>query len=258
LAQFLVDDGGGSGKGGGRRRGGGERALGPLFNPTVKNLLLERGDFGDIQSCVTICEIVDIFNGQGEKAKAKANTEENSMPKKEVTEVFLGIEINIVREWYLSYVDLMQRLEMFERCTELLANCVDSVISTMNQQSTQIYESCSSCNKPLRGVFDTSRGIRKGGGGERGKGGERKNVMIAQRACNSCRVKIGICFICHAPVKSLFVWCPGCGCGGHQSCAKMWFHGSGVGGVGGGSGGSAGRRNLACPTGCGHKCGQYI
>ena len=41
----------------------------------------------------------------------------------------------------------------------------------------------------------------------------------------------------------MFVWCPGCGHGGHLEHALQWF---------GGLSGKAVRDQ--CPTGCGHRC----
>ena len=65
--------------------------------------------------------------------------------------------------------------------------------------------------------------------------GNETTVVTTQRACQSCRKRIGFCFICHEPVKGVFVWCPGCGHGGHLDHALEWFGGN----------------NEFCPTGCG-------
>mmetsp|Transcript_11191 Transcript_11191/g.21323 ORF Transcript_11191/g.21323 Transcript_11191/m.21323 type:complete len:97 (+) Transcript_11191:1229-1519(+) len=67
----------------------------------------------------------------------------------------------------------------------------------------------------------------------------------ARRACKNCRRRIGMCFLCHQPVKGVFVWCPGCGHGGHLEHALSWF---------GGLSGKAVRE--LCPTGCGHRCNR--
>jgi hypothetical protein len=110
------------------------------------------------------------------------------------------------------------------------------------------HESCPSCFKPLQG---------------------------GNRICKSCRQKIGHCFLCQRkyihvelfpilnllcfnplslpnpefeialpkePVKGVFVWCPGCGHGGHLEHALEWF------------GGIDNRLREMCPTGCGHHC----
>ena len=65
----------------------------------------------------------------------------------------------------------------------------------------------------------------------------------ARKVCKKCRRRVGMCFICHEPVTGMYVWCPGCGHGGHMSHAIQWF---------GGPDGKAIR--TVCPTGCGHKC----
>ncbi|MGK3754643.1 MAG: hypothetical protein ACI8RD_006952, partial [Bacillariaceae sp.] len=65
----------------------------------------------------------------------------------------------------------------------------------------------------------------------------------ARKVCKKCRRRVGMCFICHEPVTGMYVWCPGCGHGGHLEHALQWF---------GGLDGKAIR--TVCPTGCGHKC----
>jgi hypothetical protein len=90
-----------------------------------------------------------------------------------------------------------------------------------------IHESCPHCGKPLLQADGTAA--------------DRDNT--ARRACKSCRRRVGLCFICHQPVKGMYVWCPGCGHGGHLDHALQWF---------GGSSGNSVRE--VCPTGCGHKC----
>lgn len=80
----------------------------------------------------------------------------------------------------------------------------------------RFHESCSSCYKPLQS---------------------------GQNSCKSCRQQIGICFLCHESVKGVFVWCPGCGHGGHLQCALEWFGKS-----------QTDKLRKLCPTGCGHQC----
>jgi len=102
---------------------------------------------------------------------------------------------------------------LFSHATDLIRHCRDPEVSTLNQQSTTIYESCHYCGKPL------------------------PNTNGPHRDCKNCRQRIGLCFLCHEPVKGLFVWCPGCGHGGHLEHAVEWF-----------------KQKEMCPTGCGHRC----
>ena len=169
--------------------------------PTLQKLLLQRADAGDVQSCVVLCEVMEVIvppMTAGGQAKSR-------LP---------NLSIEEVREWYLSYIDLLQQMCLFTQAASLIKNCRDPVVGSLNQNSTTIHESCPTCGKPLQG------------------GG--------QNSCRSCRQKVGTCFICHESVKGMFVWCPGCGHGGHLDHALEWFG-----------------KNEFCPTGCGHKCNLF-
>ena len=51
----------------------------------------------------------------------------------------------------------------------------------------------------------------------------------------------------HLPVDGTYVWCQGCGHGGHLKHMLRWFKDASVG-VGGSDG------PIECPSGCGHHC----
>lgn len=174
--------------------------------PTLKSLLFERGDAGDVQTCVILCEVLQVLQSD----------ETTRIP---------GLSLNLVREWYLSYIDLLRDMCLFSLASSIIGTCKDSFIGALNQQSTTISEGCPRCGKAL--IADGSSTTTTG----------------ARRECKSCRRRIGLCFLCHEPVKGMFVWCPGCGHGGHLDHALQWF------------GGPDGRSvREMCPTGCGHKC----
>jgi len=191
-----------------------QNAMQYMLVPTIRKLLLQRANAGDVQTCVVLCEVMDIISppaNAGGVAKSK-------LP---------NLNIELIREWYLSYIDLLQQMCLFEQAASLIRNCNDPVIGALNQQSTSFHESCPLCGKPLMGAS----AIQDNAG---------SNHRTAQRVCRSCRGKIGMCFLCHEPVKGIFVWCPGCGHGGHLDHALEWF-----------------RTNETCPTGCGHKCNLF-
>lgn len=85
--------------------------------PTIKNLLLERAEAGDVQTCVALCEVLQVIQAGG-KVRVP------------------GIGISLVREWYLAYIDLLHQMCLFSAAAFLIKNCVDEVISALNQQST--------------------------------------------------------------------------------------------------------------------------
>ena len=143
--------------------------------PTIQSLLIERAEAGDVQTCVAVCEVLQIIQSD------------------EIT-IIPGLELTLVREWYLSYIDLLQQMCLFSAASFLIGSCKDlKVIGALNQQSTTIHESCPRCGKPLP---------------NEGTGSLSTNV---RRVCTNCRHKLGSCFLCHRPVNGYFVWCPGCG-----------------------------------------------
>lgn len=80
-------------------------------------LLFERADAGDVQTCVALCEILQVIQSD----------EHTRIP---------GLELNLVREWYLSYIDLLQRMCLFSAASFLIKSCNDPFIGALNKNST--------------------------------------------------------------------------------------------------------------------------
>jgi WD repeat-containing protein 24 len=187
--------------------------------PTIKSLLEERADAGDVQTCVAVCEVLQVIQPN----------QQTRIP---------GLEINRVREWYLSYIDLLHQMCLFSAATFLIRSCKDPYIGALNQQSTtyvdftklsvegeaecshmralillvvsppflnSIHESCPRCGKPLPPASAVNAG--------------ETSSTSARRACKNCRRRVGLCFLCHEPVKGMYVWCPGCG----TWCCPLYF-----------------------------------
>jgi len=85
--------------------------------PTIKSLLLERADAGDVQTCVALCEVLQVIETESD----------TRLP---------GLELNLVREWYLAYIDLLQQMCLFTSATYLIKKSLDPFIAALNQQST--------------------------------------------------------------------------------------------------------------------------
>lgn len=85
--------------------------------PTIKSLLLERADAGDVQTCVALCEVLQVVEPENG----------TRLP---------GLELNLVREWYLAYIDLLQQMCLFTSATFLIKKSLDPFIGALNQQST--------------------------------------------------------------------------------------------------------------------------
>jgi len=151
---------------------------------------------GDVQNAVSM--YLALAGGRGEQG-----------------ERVRGLVCNEVLEhWWLSYVELLQKLQLFTKANEILSQCSLPAVHTMNQQSTTVYTACTKCGKSL---------ARNAGAWW----------------CERCKAPPARCAVCHAVVKGLFVWCQGCGHGGHIRHIQDWI----------------GKRS-DCPAGCGHHC-QY-
>lgn len=88
-----------------------------ILLPTIRSILEERADAGDVQTCVTLCEVLQVVT-----------------PKETVK--IPGLDIEIVREWYLSYIDLLQGMCLFSHAAFLIRNTSDPYIAALNKQST--------------------------------------------------------------------------------------------------------------------------
>lgn len=85
--------------------------------PTIKALLEERADAGDVQTCVAVSEILEVV-------------------RPDQTVRIPELEVKLVREWYLSYIDLLRDMCLFSYATYLIRSCKDPYIGALNQQST--------------------------------------------------------------------------------------------------------------------------
>ena len=84
---------------------------------TIGALLEERATAGDTQTCVTLCEVLAVLTSE-QKVRIP------------------DLDITIVREWYLSYIDLLRDMCLFSQATFLIRSCRDPYINGLNQQST--------------------------------------------------------------------------------------------------------------------------
>lgn len=90
--------------------------------PTLGKLLEERANAGDVQTCVAICEVLQVI-----EPGSSGRTTTTRVP---------NLELNLVREWYLSYIGILHQMCLFSHASFLIGNCNDSSIGELNQQST--------------------------------------------------------------------------------------------------------------------------
>jgi hypothetical protein len=176
----------------------------PNWDPVAQSVLRYYQNQGDVQTCVYMALVLhDMMQ----------------LPKKQVM------------SWFMAYVDILHRLQLYHYATEIIKHAhLDAIKGTsltvstrpqflifficsteMNKKSTSYSTSCPTCNKPL---------LKKSG-----------------VTCDRCKKATAKCSICQLPVRGSYVWCQGCGHGGHADHLREWF-----------------QSNQACPTGCGHVC----
>jgi hypothetical protein len=124
----------------------------------------------------------------------------------------LGITEETRTRWLTSYLELLQRMRLWNLAIELVTMCGVEAIGNINAEKTQMPTGCPQCN---RGLYEGAH------------------------RCNKCLITTSTCCLCHRVVRGLYVWCQGCGHGGHADHMDEWFRVN---------------KNPRCPSGCGHVC----
>mmetsp|Transcript_10834 Transcript_10834/g.12422 ORF Transcript_10834/g.12422 Transcript_10834/m.12422 type:complete len:222 (-) Transcript_10834:195-860(-) len=162
-----------------------------LNNQLIHELLDYHAERGDVQTCVMLVLVL------GEHIQP---------PVKKIR----------VQQWLCSYIDLLQRLQLFSVAARIVSTCGDEYVQASYQMTSVIQMMCinQNCRNQFVQVHPNFKGL-----------------------CPMCAQMLSKCSICQEPVRSVYVWCQGCGHGGHLSHIYDWF-----------------RVEETCPTGCGHRC----
>jgi len=118
-----------------------------------------------------------------------------------------------IRLWFSSYIELLQRFKLWSVAALITAKCPSIEVRVTTQASTTVNTSCNACFTKLLQQDD------------------------GYWLCASCKKATGPCAICRVAVKGLYLWCEGCGHGGHTQHLLNWFS-----------------EYAVCPAGCGHVC----
>nr|CAG4712638.1 unnamed protein product [Naegleria fowleri] len=140
-----------------------------LYESSIQETIEYYAEMGDIQTCVALIEVLDKKHEMSGEREA---------------------------QWYLSYIELLNRHKLFTCSNELINGCSNYDVHNLNKQSTSIRTSCAKCDSVLQNI-DTM--------------------------CKKCNSRTNICAICHLPVDGLFFWCQRCGSGGHLHHMTQWF-----------------------------------
>ncbi|KAJ2654293.1 SEA (Seh1-associated) complex subunit, partial [Coemansia sp. RSA 1200] len=122
----------------------------------------------------------------------------------------------VAETWFWAYVEQLDSYREYAVATEiLLASPFESVREPILEYNT-ITMHCSQCGAQLAQLPE---------------------VGLSQ--CTECQRKSNSCAVCQEPVAARFIWCQGCGHGGHADHMAEWFEEMKQG---------------DCPSGCGHVC----
>ncbi|XP_016327401.1 WD repeat-containing protein 24-like [Sinocyclocheilus anshuiensis] len=142
-----------------------------FFCPIVKKMLCYYAKQGDVQMAVSVLIVL------GKRIR------------KEIDEL-------TQEHWYMSYIDLLQRFELWNVSNEVIKLSTCGAIMCLNQASTTLHINCSNCKRPM-----SNKGW----------------------ICDRCHQCASVCAVCHHVVKGLFVWCQGCSHGGHLEHVMEWL-----------------------------------
>lgn len=129
----------------------------------------------------------------------------------------VSLNIYQIRQMYLAYIDLLQRLKLFNHACEIKANIDDEILANLSRKAIDIYIKCSQCKKDLKIKNLSNRS--------------------ATVWCSKCKECVSKCCFCLKPINGLLQMCPICSHGGHIECMSYWF-----------------AMHSSCPSGCTHEC----
>ena len=136
-----------------------------------------------------------------------------------------------LRVWQITYIDMLHRFQLWVPAAELMNVSEDDKVRGY-VGNTVVKAFCGACRKELDADTDGD-GLDPG----------RQRCLTCLNKASSQNESIWYvgrpvdCAICQLPVRGAYVWCQGCGHGGHFECMKEWFS-----------------TQAFCPTGCGHEC----
>ncbi len=195
------------------------------WQEVTRELLTFYADQGDVQTCVTVLLVLNPYRPPDARGTPAVQPEP-----------LVEIERKIAMQWFYSYIEFLQRLGLWNCANHVIQWSREDSIRSLNQKSTVVATSCANCQKPIpndRPAWGCDRPTCR-----------RVAPVTASTVPNSATPSPytavsthSLCALCHRPGKGLWVWCQGCGHGGHLAHLIDWF-----------------KTERACPTGCSHMC----
>ena len=216
---------------------------------TAVDVLRHYAERGDVQLCVTLARVLDVPVAPRAEQGSTGRARRACVPRAQMN------------AWIGQYIEQLHRLQLWSPASTVIARAGDELVRSLNQLHTAVAAACARCARdivaadvPLKG--GNAGGTRGGGDGGRGSldaaggGAAAASTAVAEaaaaaampqpvvaRRCTSCTAPALSCAVCSEPVRGAYVWCQGCGHGGHLAHMLGWF-----------------TRSSLCPSGCMHVC----
>jgi WD40 repeat protein len=197
------------------------RGLRILRHRLVQRTLKLAADSGDVQLGVSVVQVM------GPRARAMVSSRR-------------------LERWVESYAELLHRLQLWGPASTILARSKIQSLQRVNMTSTTMHVLCARCSKdlpappqppaapPPRDPESSDEEAETPPPRE-----EHPDFAFAgPQICHKCNKSPPLCALCQLPVTGLYVWCQGCGHGGHLDHMRDWFT----------------TVSPLCPSGCGHSC----
>ncbi|KAJ2725431.1 SEA (Seh1-associated) complex subunit [Coemansia sp. Benny D115] len=124
----------------------------------------------------------------------------------------------VTEYWFVTYIDLLDHHKAFAQATEIILASPFASTKALLEGMHNTRLACTYCGVDLTFITDEGRGYSM---------------------CSECQKQMGTCVVCEMPSKGRFIWCRGCGHGGHAKHMVEWF---------------GDNKDTECPSGCGHVC----
>uniref|UniRef100_A0A915CZ35 GATOR2 complex protein WDR24 n=1 Tax=Ditylenchus dipsaci TaxID=166011 RepID=A0A915CZ35_9BILA len=142
--------------------------------PRIKSILDYFSQMGDVQSCAAMCLV---FGDKVVDSKL--------------------IKTNQAELWFYEYLELLERLQLWNAAAAFIKVCFRSRISELSNQGTYVKVLCTNC---------------------------KAHMVSSAMPCKECNKSISYrCCICESRMKGVWSGCSECGHGGHIECMRQWF-----------------------------------
>ena len=167
-----------------------------LREPLIKDILQHYAALGDVQTCLAIAGALassDLYQASENNSAGKPRSHHRGRRRRRQRHQYGRLQLpcsaSLLHEWHVWYIYLLSKLQLWATANAVIVRSGDPIIKRLNQNATYV-----------KHTVAVTRGRRSNAG-----------------------VPTVWCAICALPVKGSYVWCQGCGHGGHADHLREWF-----------------------------------